>query len=103
MLWLKYTGLCCGATLLGALFERPTLSEWTPLSLRICLPLSLAAAALAGAWRALEGRSDFWRWALSGYGPALLALLALALLALPWQLLASLRRPDPAPGLSPWL
>jgi len=103
LLWLKYTGLCCATTLLGALLERPAQSEWTPLSLRICLPLSLAAAALAGAWRALENRSDFWRWALSGYGPALLALLALALLVLPWQLWANLRRPDPAPGLSPWL
>jgi NADH:ubiquinone oxidoreductase subunit H len=103
LLWLKYTGLCCGATLLGSLLERPTLSAWTPLSLRICLPLSLAGAVLAYAWRALEGRSDFWRWALSGYGPALLALLVLALLALPWQLVATLRRPDPAPGLSPWL
>jgi len=103
LLWLKYTGLYCGVTLLGALLERATLSDWTPLRLRTCLPLSLAAAALAGAWRALEGRSDFWRWTLSGYGPALLALMALALLALPWRLLASLRRPDPAPGLSPWL
>lgn len=83
--------------------QRLTLAQWAPVGLWLALPGCIGAVVLAQAWRALDARSAFWHWLLSGFGP-LLATVSLVLLAVVgWGIAVALRRPAPYPGLSPWL
>jgi NADH-quinone oxidoreductase subunit H len=101
--WLKYAALCGLLCWLRGLTQRSTLAQWAPLGISLVLPASIAAAALAQVWRTLAARSELWHWLLSGFGPLLLCALAVALPAAVLALRAALRKPQPYPGLSPWL
>jgi len=101
--WLKYAALCAVLSWLRGLTQRLTLEQWAPLGISLVLPAALAAVALAQVWRALAARSEFWHWLLSGFGPVLLCALGLALPVAALALRSALRKPDPYPGLSPWL
>jgi hypothetical protein len=101
--WLKYACLCGGLAWLRGLTQRLTLEQWAPLGIQLVLPTSLAALLLAQSWRALAARSEFWRWVCSGFGPIVVAALLLGVALSVCALRSALRKPDPYPGLSPWL
>jgi hypothetical protein len=98
----KYTGLVLFVCFLRTLSLNLTTRDWAPVSARICLPLSLAAAGLAYGWRSLELLAPFWQWLRLGFGPASVAAALLVLAALAWRIVLGLRQ-SPAPSLSPWL
>jgi hypothetical protein len=77
--------------------------EWAPIGLWLALPGSVVALVVAQLWRALDARSPFWHWLLSGFGPLLAAVSLVLLAACGWSIAGALRRPAPYPGLSPWL
>jgi hypothetical protein len=83
--------------------QRLTLAQWAPIGLWLALPGSVVAVVLAQTWRALDARSSFWHWLLSGFGPLLTAVSLVLLAVVAWGMAAALRRPAPYPGLSPWL
>jgi hypothetical protein len=101
--WLKYAALCGGLTGLRGLTQRLTLEQWAPLGIRRVLPVSLAAVLLAQGWRALAGRSEFWHWVCSGFGPIVVGALLLGVPLCALALGSAVRKPDPFPGLSSWL
>ena len=102
MLLAKYTGLVLVASLLRSLSFGITSEQWAPLSLRVCLPLSLAAAALAHGFRSLDAWSPFWQWVELGFGPLSFAVLVVLAALITWRVFSPLRSPSTSP-LSPWL
>jgi NADH-quinone oxidoreductase subunit H len=101
--WLKYAGLCGGLAWLRGLTQRLTLEQWAPLGIALVLPSSLLAVLLGQSWRALAARSELWHWVCSGFGPIVVAALALGVPLSALALRSTLRKSDPFPGLSPWL
>jgi len=80
-----------------------TLEQWAPLGIALVLPSSLLAVLLGQSWRALAARSELWHWVCSGFGPIVVAALALGVPLSALALRSTLRKSDPFPGLSPWL
>lgn len=99
-LLVKYTGLVLLMLLLRRLCAGITSEEWARVSLRICLPLSLLAVALAHAFRALRSLSPFWDWIGGGFGPALFVALLLGASVVVWRAASFVARP--AASLAPW-
>jgi hypothetical protein len=98
----KYTGLVFGVSLLRTLSLNLTTRDWAPFAARACLPLSLAAAALAHGWRALDV-APFWHWVQIGFGPVGVLAASVAAMALGWHVSRSSRERSSPPSLSPWL
>ncbi len=99
----KYTGLYALVSTARRVCQRLTLAQWAPIGLWLALPGSLLAVLMAQAWRALDARSSFWHWLLSGFGPLFTAVSLVLLAVAGWGIAVALRRPAPYPGLSPWL
>lgn len=98
----KYTGLVLVVSLLRSLSLGITSEQWAPLSLRVCLPLSLAAAALAYGFRSLHAWAPFWQWVELGFGPLSFVVLLVLGALIAWRVFSPLRQPSMSP-LSPWL
>jgi hypothetical protein len=98
----KYTLLVLGVSFLRGLSLGITPAEWSRLTLRYNLPISLAALALGHVWRSFGAMSPFWSWLWLGFGPACLVATAAGLLLAARRALAAAREPGP-PSLSPWL
>ena len=98
----KYTGLVFVVSLSRSLSFNITSEQWAPLSLRVCLPLSVAACALAYGFRSLDAWSPFWRWVELGFGPLSFAVLVVLGGLMMWRVFSPLRPPSTSP-LSPWL
>jgi hypothetical protein len=98
----KYTLLVLGVSFLRGLCLGLTPAEWSRLTLRFGLPISLAALALGHVWRSLGAMSPFWSWVWLGFGPACVAVTALAIVMSTRRALAAAHDPSP-PSLSPWL
>jgi NADH-quinone oxidoreductase subunit H len=98
----KYTGLVLGVSLLRSISFGITSEQWAPLSLRVCLPLSLAAAGLAHGFRSLDAWSPFWRWVELGFGPLSVGVLVVLGAVTARRVFSPLGRPSTSP-LSPWL
>lgn len=101
--FVKYAALYALLAAARRVCQRLTLVQWAPIGLWLALPGSVVAVVVAQLWRALDGRSAFWHWLLSGFGPLLTAVSLVLLAAGGWSIAAALRRPAPYPGLSPWL
>jgi hypothetical protein len=102
VLLVKYTGLVLVVSLLRSVSFDITSGQWAPLSLRVCLPLSLAGAALAYGFRSLDAWSPFWRWVELGFGPLSFAVLVVLGALVTWRVFSPLRPPSTS-SLSPWL
>lgn len=98
----QYTLLVLAVSFLRGLCLGVTPSEWTRLTLRYALPLSLGALALGHFWRSLGAPSPFWSWIWLGFGPACVAATAAGVVLSARRALAAAREPSP-PSLSPWL
>lgn len=98
----KYSGSVVVVSFLRRLSFGITSEQWAPLSLRVCLPLALAAAALAYGFRSLDAWSPFWRWIELGFGPLSFALLLVLGALMLWRALSPLQPPSTT-SLSPWL
>jgi hypothetical protein len=98
----KYTLLVLGVSFLRGLCLGLTPAEWSRLTLRFGLPISLGALALGHIWRSLGAMSPFWSWVWLGFGPACVAATAFGLVVSHRRALCAAREPSP-PSLSPWL
>jgi NADH-quinone oxidoreductase subunit H len=98
----KYTGLVLFVSFLRTLALNVTTRDWAPVSARVCVPLSLAAAGLTYGWRSLDSLAPFWRWLQLGFGPASVAAVLLVFGVLAVRIMLALRQ-SPPPSLSPWL
>jgi hypothetical protein len=98
----KYTLLVLAVSFLRGLCLGVTPVEWSRLTLRYVLPLSLGALALGHVWRSLGVMSPFWSWLWLGFGPACVAAAVLGIALSARRALAAAREPSP-PSLSPWL
>ncbi len=102
VLLLKYTLVVLVVSFLRGLCLGISAAQWSAFSWRFALPAALAAVALAQAWRSLGRSSPFWSWVELGFGPASVAVTALALVLVALRVHAASREPGP-PSLSPWL
>ncbi len=102
LLLAKYSALVLAVAFLRALSLGVTTEQWQRVSLRVCLPVSLAAALLAQGWRLLEALPPFWHWLSLGFGPASFGAVLLACAAAAWRASREARRAPPA-SLSTWL
>jgi hypothetical protein len=100
-LLVKYTALVLLVLMLRRLCSGITSDEWSGISLRICLPLSVLAVAVAHAFRWLRTVSPFWDWLGGGFGPALMLALAASVGVLAWRAAAGAARPAAA-SFAPW-
>lgn len=98
----KYTGLVVVVSLLRSVSFGITSEQWAPLSLRVCTPLALVAAALAYGFRSLDAWSPFWQWVELGFGPLSFAVLVVLGALVAWRVLTPVRPPSTS-LLSPWL
>jgi hypothetical protein len=103
VLLIKYLAVALSVLALRAACAPPTAAQWSGVTARVLLPLSLAAGLCAHFWPLLAQGGPLLAWIEAGFGPvAAAALVGLLAAVVAWQW----RTPDPSGaegGLSPWL